>query len=67
MCEVGVVDTFSLAISYNMAEMQDRCAKWINNNRVKIWRTKAFASLPPEHLEVCYQAAVSSLVSDSQN
>ncbi|XP_048772508.1 BTB/POZ domain-containing protein 8-like [Ostrea edulis] len=61
VCEVGVVDTFSLAVSYNMAEIQERCAKWINNNRVKVWRTKAFASLPPEHLEVCYNAAVSSL------
>ncbi|XP_061169631.1 BTB/POZ domain-containing protein 8-like [Saccostrea echinata] len=61
ICESGVVDTFSLAVSYNMPEMQDRCAKWINNNKIKVWRTKAFASLPTEHLEICYNAAASSL------
>ena len=63
MCEEGVLITLCLSVTYNMAEMQERCTKWINTNRIKIWRTEAFARLPPEVMEICYNAAVSSMAS----
>lgn len=63
VCEEGVLITLCLSVTYNMAEMQERCTKWINTNRIKIWRTEAFARLPPEVMEICYNAAVSSMAS----
>lgn len=61
VCEEGVLITLCLTVTYNMAEMQERCTKWINNNRIKIWRTEAFARLPPEIIEICYNTAASSM------
>ncbi|XP_060074955.1 uncharacterized protein LOC132554657, partial [Ylistrum balloti] len=60
-CETGVVETLASALTFNLCELRDKCIDWINNNMVKVWRTKAFASLPPDIMDIVCNSAIHHL------
>ncbi|XP_069120046.1 BTB/POZ domain-containing protein 8-like [Argopecten irradians] len=60
-CETGVIETLTSALTFNLCELRDKCIEWINTNMIKVWRTKAFASLPPEVLDLVCDSAIQRL------
>ncbi|XP_021361924.1 uncharacterized protein LOC110455842 [Mizuhopecten yessoensis] len=61
VCETGVVETLTSALTFNLCDLRDKCIDWINTNMVKVWRTKAFATLPPEVLDMVCNSAIQHL------
>ena len=61
-CIAGVPETLPLTMMYNMTEMCEKCLRWINRHKEKVWLTKSFALLPQECLDYCSSAAVKDLV-----
>ena len=59
---MGVPETLPLTMMYNMPDMCEKCLRWINKHKEKVWVAKSFALLPHECLEYCTQAAVKDLV-----
>ncbi|XP_064616022.1 BTB/POZ domain-containing protein 8-like [Liolophura sinensis] len=60
-CIIGTVEALSIAESYRLEELEERCIKWINRNLTKVWPTKGFALLPEATLQKCCQSAVQDL------
>ncbi|XP_028169747.1 uncharacterized protein LOC114359514 isoform X1 [Ostrinia furnacalis] len=58
VCKAGVLECFPLCSVYGLDDLYRKCLKWIIKYFPWVWPTKAFATLPSELLEKCYQEIV---------
>ncbi|CAH0578135.1 unnamed protein product [Chrysodeixis includens] len=61
VCIVGVLECFPLSSVYGLDDLYHKCLKWITKNFSKVWPTKAFATLPTDLLDKCYQHHIVNL------
>lgn len=61
VCIAGVLECFPLSSVYGLDDLYRKCLKWITKYFSKVWATKAFATLPKELLDKCYQQLVVNL------
>ncbi|KAK3087340.1 hypothetical protein FSP39_004823 [Pinctada imbricata] len=60
-CESRVPEALTYAVMFNMEELRDRCIKWINGHKLKIWHTKSFANLPADVMDLCLKSAMTEM------
>ncbi|XP_026727969.1 uncharacterized protein LOC113494042 isoform X2 [Trichoplusia ni] len=65
VCIVGVLECFPLSSVYGLDDLYHKCLKWITKNFSKVWPTKAFATLPTDLLDKCYQHHIVNLAIDN--
>lgn len=63
-CCAGVPEVLSLAAMYAYDELYQTCLEWIARHHVKLWPTRAFASLPKELREKCCQQHIVHMTPD---
>ncbi|CAG9558321.1 unnamed protein product [Danaus chrysippus] len=61
VCTAGVLECFPLSSVYGLDDLYRKCLRWITKYFSKVWPTKAFATLPKELLDKCYQEHVVNL------
>lgn len=65
VCVVGVLECFPLSSVYGLDDLYHKCLKWITKHFSKVWPTKAFATLPSDLLDKCYQHHIINLSVDN--
>lgn len=55
ICVIGIIETLPLAFTYSLDDLYRKCLKWITRYFVRVWCTRAFASLSRELQQKCYQ------------
>ncbi|CAB3225329.1 unnamed protein product [Arctia plantaginis] len=65
VCVVGVLECFPLSSVYGLDDLYHKCLKWITKHFSKVWPTKAFATLPTDLLDKCYQNHIVNLTVDN--
>ncbi|XP_028032954.1 uncharacterized protein LOC114245132 isoform X1 [Bombyx mandarina] len=65
VCVAGVLECFPLSSAYGLDDLYRKCLRWITKYFIKVWPTKAFATLPSELIEKCYQQHVVNLSTDN--
>ncbi|KOB75687.1 BTB/POZ domain-containing protein 8, partial [Operophtera brumata] len=65
VCIAGVLECFPLCSVYGLDDLYRRCLRWIAKHFRRVWPTKAFATLPSELLDKCYQELLLNLSTDS--
>ncbi|XP_075990507.1 uncharacterized protein LOC142986120 isoform X2 [Anticarsia gemmatalis] len=65
VCVVGVLECFPLSSVYGLDDLYHKCLKWITRHFSKVWPTKAFATLPTDLLDKCYQNHIVNLTIDN--
>ncbi|KAJ2954333.1 hypothetical protein O0L34_g2591 [Tuta absoluta] len=58
VCTAGVLECFPLSSVYGLDDLYRKCLRWITKYFTKVWPTKAFATLPKELLDKCYQQQI---------
>ncbi|XP_039763318.1 uncharacterized protein LOC120636089 isoform X3 [Pararge aegeria] len=61
VCTAGVLECFPLSSVYGLDDLYRKCLRWITKYFAKVWPTKAFATLPKELLDKCYQEHIVNL------
>ncbi|KAJ8955943.1 hypothetical protein NQ314_006792 [Rhamnusium bicolor] len=57
-CCTGILEVLPLSAAYGLDELYQKCLQWITQHFVRVWPSRAFASLPRELREKCYQQHV---------
>ncbi|ENN73392.1 hypothetical protein YQE_09954, partial [Dendroctonus ponderosae] len=57
-CCTGVLEVLPLSAAYGLDDLYQKCLQWITQHFVRVWPSRAFASLPRELREKCYQQHV---------
>jgi len=57
-CCIGVLEVLPLSAAYGLDDLYQKCLEWVTQHFVRIWPSRAFASLPRELREKCYQQHV---------
>ncbi|CAH1647654.1 unnamed protein product [Spodoptera littoralis] len=65
VCIVGVLECFPLSAVYGLDDLYLKCVKWITKHFTKVWPTKAFATLPTDLLDKCFQHHTVNLTVDN--
>ncbi|XP_046976770.1 uncharacterized protein LOC124542900 isoform X2 [Vanessa cardui] len=65
VCTAGVLECFPLSSVYGLDDLYRKCLRWITKYFTKVWPTKAFATLPKELLDKCYQEHIINLTIDN--
>ncbi|GLV42643.1 uncharacterized protein CBL_03382 [Carabus blaptoides fortunei] len=65
VCVVGVLECLPLAAAYGLDELYRKALRWITRYFVRVWPTRAFAMLPRELMEKCYQQHVVHMSADN--
>ncbi|KAG6446494.1 hypothetical protein O3G_MSEX004475 [Manduca sexta] len=65
VCIAGVLECFPLSSAYGLDDLYRKCLRWITKYFTKVWPTKAFATLPSELLEKCYQQHIVHLTTEN--
>ncbi|XP_063633688.1 uncharacterized protein LOC134804529 isoform X1 [Cydia splendana] len=65
VCTAGVLECFPLSSVYSLDDLYRKCLKWITKYFSKVWPTKAFATLPKELLDKCYQQHIINLTTEN--
>jgi hypothetical protein len=63
-CCTGVLEVLPLSAAYGLDELYQKCLQWITQHFVRVWPSRAFASLPRELREKCYQQHVVHMTAD---
>lgn len=63
-CCTGVLEVLPLSAAYGLDDLYQKCLEWITQHFVRVWPSRAFASLPRELREKCYQQHVVHMTSD---
>lgn len=64
-CCTGVVEVLPLAAAYGLDELYQKCLAWIRQHFCKVWPSRAFAGLPKELREKCYQQHIIHMIPDT--
>lgn len=65
MCTAGVLECFPLSSVYSLDDLYRKCLRWITKHFSRVWPTKAFATLPKELLDKCYQQHIVNLTTEN--
>ncbi|XP_045510301.1 uncharacterized protein LOC123705527 isoform X1 [Colias croceus] len=65
VCTAGVLECFPLSSVYGLDDLYRKCLRWITKYFSKVWPTKAFATLPKELLDKCYQEHIVNLSTEN--
>ncbi|VVC86185.1 unnamed protein product [Leptidea sinapis] len=65
LCTAGVMECITLSSVYGLDDLYRKCLKWITKYFLKVWPTKAFATLPKELLDKCYQEHILNMSVDN--
>ncbi|CAH1972854.1 unnamed protein product [Acanthoscelides obtectus] len=63
-CCTGVLEVLPLSAAYGLDDLYQRCLQWVTQHFVRVWTSRAFASLPRELREKCYQQHVVHMTPD---
>ncbi|KAL1517714.1 hypothetical protein ABEB36_001446 [Hypothenemus hampei] len=63
-CCTGVLEVLPLSAAYGLDDLYQKCLQWITQYFVRVWPSRAFASLPRELREKCYQQHVVHMTPD---
>lgn len=63
-CCTGVLEVLPLSAAYGLDDLYQKCLQWITQHFVRVWPSRAFASLPRELREKCYQQHVVHMTPD---
>ncbi|EFA01130.1 uncharacterized protein LOC659745 [Tribolium castaneum] len=63
-CCTGVLEVLPLSAAYGLDDLYQKCLQWITQHFVRVWPSRAFASLPRELREKCYQQHVVHMTAD---
>ncbi|XP_050309887.1 uncharacterized protein LOC126745866 [Anthonomus grandis grandis] len=63
-CCTGVLEVLPLSAAYGLDDLYQKCLQWVTQNFVKVWPSRAFASMPRELREKCYQQHVVNMSPD---
>ncbi|CAH0546382.1 unnamed protein product [Brassicogethes aeneus] len=63
-CCTGVLEVLPLSAAYGLDDLYQKCLQWITQHFVRVWPSRAFASLPRELREKCYQQHVVHMAPD---
>ncbi|XP_059062355.1 uncharacterized protein LOC131855128 [Achroia grisella] len=55
VCTLGVLECFPLSSLYGLDDLCHKCLRWITKHFSRVWPTRAFAALPADLSETCYQ------------
>ncbi|XP_053623957.1 uncharacterized protein LOC128682927 isoform X2 [Plodia interpunctella] len=58
VCVAGVLECFPLSSLCGLDDLYHKCLRWITKYFPKVWPTRAFAALPADLLERCFQQHV---------
>ncbi|KAI8430819.1 hypothetical protein MSG28_000974 [Choristoneura fumiferana] len=65
VCTAGVLECFPLSSVYSLDDLYRKCLRWITKHFSRVWPTKAFATLPKELLDKCYQQHIVNLTTEN--
>ncbi|CAG9763153.1 unnamed protein product [Ceutorhynchus assimilis] len=54
-CCTGVLEVLPLSAAYGLDDLYQNCLEWVTEHFVRIWPSRAFATLPRELREKCYR------------
>ncbi|ESO92852.1 hypothetical protein LOTGIDRAFT_162329 [Lottia gigantea] len=54
-------DALTLAVTYNLQDLQEKCIKWINRYFTKFWSSRSFASQHEDILTLCCDQLISQI------
>uniref|UniRef100_A0A1Y1M7L0 BTB domain-containing protein n=1 Tax=Photinus pyralis TaxID=7054 RepID=A0A1Y1M7L0_PHOPY len=57
-CISGVFEVLPLSVTYGLDDLYQASLKWISQYFIEVWPTRAFANLPRELRDKCYQQHV---------
>ncbi|KAF5304097.1 hypothetical protein FQA39_LY01882 [Lamprigera yunnana] len=57
-CIAGILEVLPQSVTYSLDDLYQACLKWISQHFTEVWPTRAFANLPRELREKCYQQHV---------
>ncbi|XP_056630262.1 uncharacterized protein LOC130440916 [Diorhabda sublineata] len=63
-CCTGVLEVLPLSAAYGLDDLYRSCLQWITQHFVRVWPSRAFASLPRDVREKCYQQHVVHMNAD---
>ncbi|CAG9855783.1 unnamed protein product [Phyllotreta striolata] len=63
-CCTGILEVLPLSAAYGLDDLYQRCLQWITQHFVRVWPSRAFASLSRELREKCYQQHVVHMNAD---
>ncbi|XP_044266442.1 uncharacterized protein LOC123012502 [Tribolium madens] len=63
-CCTGVLEVLPLSAAYGLDDLYQKCLQWITQHFVRVWPSRAFATLPRELREKCYQQHVVHMTAD---
>ncbi|KAF2901437.1 hypothetical protein ILUMI_04749, partial [Ignelater luminosus] len=64
-CITGVAEVLPLAAAYGLDELYQASLCWITKHFIEVWPNRAFANLPRELRDKCYQQHVVHMTPDS--
>ncbi|KAM3968508.1 LOW QUALITY PROTEIN: uncharacterized protein ACR2FA_010935 [Aphomia sociella] len=65
VCSLGVLECLLLSALYGLDDLCHKCLRWITKHFSKVWPTKAFAALPADLSERCYQQHIINMTVDN--
>ncbi|KAK6195212.1 hypothetical protein SNE40_000685 [Patella caerulea] len=60
-CLSSAGDALTLAVTYDLHDMKERCVKWINKYFTKFWSSRTFAAQHEDILHVCCDNLISQI------
>lgn len=63
ICSVGVLECLPIAVNYGLDDIHRKSLRWITKHYVRLWCSKAFATLPRELIDKCYNQHAVNMVS----
>ncbi|XP_050413168.1 BTB/POZ domain-containing protein 8 [Patella vulgata] len=60
-CLSSAGDALTLAVTYDLHDMKERCVKWINKYFTKFWSSRTFAAQHEEILHICCNNLISQI------
>ncbi|KAK5642514.1 hypothetical protein RI129_008681 [Pyrocoelia pectoralis] len=64
-CIAGVFEVLPLSVTYGLDDLYQASLKWISQYFIEVWPTRAFANLPRELRDKCYQQHVIYMVPET--
>ena len=61
-CIGGVLQSYQLAVTYNLIHLESKCLDWITKHFTKTWNSRSFSNLAEPLQLNCLESAKKSMV-----
>ncbi|XP_071947865.1 uncharacterized protein [Antedon mediterranea] len=64
-CLAAVPEALALSVRFRDTNFTKACLRWMTKHFVKVWRSKSFAAMGKQLMEICYESALEELKPDT--